>query len=124
MELLPVALDHLLARRAEEGVIPVVVQPHCAREQRVPRALRLLGELARAREDRLHVGRGPLLAAHLGYVDGVVQRQRLLVVRPEGAQVEALRAEVVLVVGARGDDVPADKVEALDLGLDVLAWLK
>ena len=54
-------------------------------------------ELARAREDRLDIGGGGFLAAHLGEVDGVVDGEDSLMVSPERAQVEAVGVEVVLV---------------------------
>ena len=55
-------------------------------------------ELASPREHRLHVGSGRLLATDLGQVDSVVKGQDRLVICPEGTQVEAGRAEVVVVL--------------------------
>jgi hypothetical protein len=60
----------------------------------------LLGELARAREDRLDVGGRRLLAANLGHIDAVVHWEGDLVRRPERTQVEPRPALVVLGIKA------------------------
>lgn len=60
----------------------------------------LFGKLPGAREDGFDVGGGRSLASDLRQVDGVVQRQRRLVLRPELAQIEARASFVKLVVEA------------------------
>ena len=60
--LLLVAPNDLLDGRAQEGVLPIVVELDHAAEERGASALRLLGELAGAREDGLDVGGCRLLA--------------------------------------------------------------
>eukprot|EP00966_Prymnesium_polylepis_P213853 4952740-Prymnesium_polylepis.1 len=99
MELLHVTCADSLDRWADEVVLPIVVHAHDALEQHVPGARRLLGELARAREDTLDVSGGRLEARDLSQIHSVVHRQHLPVVDPELAQVE-LVALVVLVLDA------------------------
>eukprot|EP00966_Prymnesium_polylepis_P084451 1954717-Prymnesium_polylepis.1 len=91
---------HLLDAWADEGILPIVVELDHAPTQEVAGADRLLGKLARAREDRLHVGRGRALAADPRQVHCVVERKRQLVVCPERTRVEPSTALVVLVLEA------------------------
>eukprot|EP00966_Prymnesium_polylepis_P106869 2474622-Prymnesium_polylepis.1 len=101
-----VGRDHLLDRRADGRVLPIVVELDHAPHQDVARAARLLGELACAREDRLDVGRGRgrALAADVRQVHRVVERQLQLVLSPERTRVEPAAAVVVLVAEALPHD--------------------
>eukprot|EP00966_Prymnesium_polylepis_P286898 6626651-Prymnesium_polylepis.1 len=66
-----VSRAHLLDSRADELVLPVVVQLHHAAQQHVAGAAGLVRELASAGEDRLDVGCRRTLAPDLCQVHGV-----------------------------------------------------
>ena len=84
-----VARHHLLDRGANKEVLVVLVIAHHHAQQGGARARRLRCELAGAGEDCLDTTRSGAYAANLGQVHTIVQRKLLLVVSPEGVQVEA-----------------------------------